>query len=406
MIKKINSTHFLSLLILSSFLLRLAAVYFFRDTHIDNEWNILLKNLINYQSYSYYEFSGLLIPSVYMPPIYAVFLYLVKLITTFDGAHLVYSIIFIQVVLSTYTIYLFYELNKFFFTNNISLINSFIFSSIPLNIYACGQISSINLQMIFSLLFLKYLLLIAKKENFKNICIFSITTGLLIMTRGEFILIFFLIFIFIFLSKKIKPSSGIKIIIIITLVISPYLTRNYYHFNQIFIVKSLGYNLWKGNNELSKVEGYENLEKIEFKDLKSQVESLKKNKYYEINRDDIFLNKAINNISENPIHYIGLFFTKFFSYYFVDLNSNYPNYYNLFHIFPIILVSILSFPGLFFFSKTKKFNNKCVALYLFSNLIIFSLFFVLPRYKLIILPVQIILATYFIKFIIEKYESK
>ena len=31
--------------------------------------------------------------------------------------------------------------------------------------------------------------------------------------------------------------------------------RNYKIFDTITITKSFGYNLWKGNNELSKVEG-------------------------------------------------------------------------------------------------------------------------------------------------------
>ena len=37
--------------------------------------------------------------------------------------------------------------------SNVSLINSIIFSTIPLNVYVCGQISSANLQIVFSLLF-------------------------------------------------------------------------------------------------------------------------------------------------------------------------------------------------------------------------------------------------------------
>ena len=192
----------------------------------------------------------------------------------------------------------------------------------------------------------------------------------------------------------------------VLLIISPYVVRNYIHFNQIIIVKSLGYNLWKGNNELSTVEGYAILKKIEFRHLKNKLNNLKKNKTYEINRDSIFLNEAINNISRDSFRYFKLFFKKLFSYYFINLNSNYPNYYNLFHIFPIFLISALSFPGLFIFYKKNKFENKCLGIYLFSNLVIFSVFFIIPRYKLVILPVQIILAAYFIIYIMRKYGFK
>ena len=196
-----------------------------------------------------------------------------------------------------------------------------------------------------------------------------------------------------------------KIVIVTFLVISPYLIRNYVHFNQIFLVKSLGYNLWKGNNELSLVEGYENLDRIEFANLQYQIINIEKNKYYEINRDNIFLEEAVNNLEKNSSRYLKLFLKKFFSYYFIDMNSSYPNYYNFFHIFPIILLSVLSFPGLYVLFKINKFEHKCFGLYLFSNLIIFSIFFILPRYKLTILPIQLILAAYFLIYIFKKFNK-
>ena len=164
--------YWLPCLIASSFLSRLLAVYFVRDVQIEHEWAVLLNNLIKYKSFSYYTFNDQLIPSVLVPPLYSFFLYLVKVITTFEGTSLLYSIIFIQIILSTCSIYLFYQINQTFFSDRLSLINSIIFSIIPLNVYVCGQISSANLQIVFSLLFLKFLLLIIKKQTNSNIFIF------------------------------------------------------------------------------------------------------------------------------------------------------------------------------------------------------------------------------------------
>ena len=397
--------YFLAWLLVLSFLLRLAVVYFVRDTHFDNEWNTLLDNLIKYKSYSFYTFNDQLIPSVFLPPMYPFFLYFVKIITPFDKASLLYVVIFIQIVFSTYSVYLFYQINQNFFSNKLSLINSAVFSIVPLNVIVGGQVSSVSLQVIFSLLFLKFLFLIINKQTKKNIFIFSIVSGLLILTRGEFLLIFSFIIFFTFLNKKITLINITKIVIVVILIISPYVVRNYIHFNEIIIVKSLGFNLWKGNNQLSSVEGYENLEEIEFVKLKNKINNLKKNKYYEINRDNIFFNEAVNNLSKNPIQYIKLYFKKFISYYFIDINSSYQNYYILFHTFPIALLSLLSFPGLFVFYKINKFENNCLGLYMFSNLIIFSIFFILPRYKLTILPIQIILAAYFIIYLLKKFSK-
>jgi len=222
------------------------------------------------------------------------------------------------------------------------------------------------------------------------------------LCRGEFAIIFVLTFFFIFISKKIDVINLIKILIIVFIVISPYVIRNYIHFNQFIIVKSLGYNLWKGSNQLSKVEGYGKFEIVEFKNLHDKVKNVNKDKYYEINWDNIFLNEAKDNIEKNPIIYAKLFFKKLFSFYFIDLESSYPNYYNFFHIFPIIILSLLSFPSLIIFFRNNKFENKYLGLYFFLNLVIFSIFFILPRYKLVILPVQIILAGYTLNYVIKK----
>jgi len=402
---------FLYWLIAFSFLARLVAAYFTGDINdlqsaSVNEWNILIRNFIKYKTYSFYTHLGEAIPSVYMPPFYPFLLYLIKSSTSFLGLNFLYTTILIQIILSTYSIYLFYKISENFFSQKVSLINSIIFSLIPINLYASGQISSINIQILLSLLFLKFLLSILKREKEKDIIYISIISGLLILTRGEFVLIFLAIVFYIFFQKKIQLNNLIKIAIITFLIISPYVVRNYIHFKEIIIVKSLGYNLWKGNNQFANVEGYSNLNRIEFKDLKNKIDKIEKNKYYEINRDNTFLKESLDNLKKETPEYVGLFFKKLMSYYFININSNYPNYYNFFHFLPILLISVLSFFGLFVFYEKNKVENKCLGIYLFSNLIIFSIFFILPRYKLIILPIQIILATHFIIYIMKKYVSK
>ena len=59
-------------------------------------------------------------------------------------------------------------------------------------------------------------------------------------------------------------------------------------------------------------------------------------------------------------------------------------------------------PGLLLFLKKRNIKNDHFLIYLFSNLFIFSIFFILPRYKLIILPIQIIFAAYFVIGFLEK----
>ena len=144
-----TKNYLLPSLIVASFLIRILTVYFIKDTYIEHEWNILLNNLIEHNSYSLRSFNGELVPSVLMPPLYAFFLYFIHTISFLKESYFLYVVFFIQIVLSCYSVYLFYQINQNFFSDKLSLINSLIFSIIPLNIYSCGQISSINLQIFY-----------------------------------------------------------------------------------------------------------------------------------------------------------------------------------------------------------------------------------------------------------------
>ena len=269
------------------------------------------------------------------------------------------KLLFVQIILSTISIYIFYKINQKIFSNKISLINSYIFSLLPLNIYSAGQISSITLQVFLSLLFLLLLFNLAEYQTKRKILTFSLISGLLILTRGEFILIYAITLLYLLTKNKIKIINITIIALCTLLVVSPYLIRNYNTFNQIFIVKALGFNLWKGNNEFSSVEGYgdfnlgfykmlttHDAKNPNFKNLNDKIESLNKDKFYELNKDKIFLKQATKNLNDNPLSYLTLFFKKMVSFYFIDLNSSHSLYYNFFHFFPVLVIGIFSFPGL------------------------------------------------------------
>ena len=389
------------LLISLSFVIRLISIYFFHDTRVDNEWGILLNNLIKFKTYSIYTFENSPIPSVLMPPLYAYFLYFVKIISL-EKINFLILLISIQIILSTVSIYIFYKINKKLFSEKINLINSYIFSFFPLNIYAAGQVSSITLQIFLLLLFILFLFLLSEKKTKKNFLIFSLISGFLILIRGEFVLIYAITLLYLFLKNKVKLIHVIIIFTLTFLVASPYLIRNFIIFNQVILVKSLGYNLWKGNNEFATVEGYEDINNTNFKNIKHKIEILKKDIFYEINRDHIFLNEGIKNINENPLNYAVLFIKKTSSFYFFNIKSSYPNYYHLIHFIPAIIIGALSIPGLILGLKKKEFEFKFLIIYLFTTIIIFSLFFILPRYKLTILPVQIMLLGCFVEYIFKK----
>ena len=390
-------------LILISFLARLIAVLFYGDTKIDNEWGVLLNNLYNYKTYAFYEFENKLIPSSYMPPLYPFILLFLKIIS-FNKINILNLIFAFQILLSLIYIYIFYKINEQFFSIKTSIINSFIFSFFPLNIYVVTQTSSITLQIFLSLLFLRYFFLTTTNTSNKNILIFSIICGLSLLTRGEFILILIPTLIYKLIFKKINILNLIKILLISFIIVSPYLVRNYINFEKIHIANVTGYALWKGNNPSLKVEGFENFNK--FEDIKSKLENIPYDNFYETKRDNIFFKAAMKNILGEPDVYLLLYIKKIFSFYFFDINSTYKNYYHFMHIIPIALISILSLPGLVIFLRSKDFHQRYLMIYLVIYILIFSLFFILPRYKLAILPIQIILSTFSINYLLNKMTLK
>ena len=398
-------------ILLASLVVRIFVSYFYSDTVLRNEWSMILHN---YQISGIFGFNVVIneslaipkfaeagervLPTAFMPPLYLYFIYFVKNLSN-ELVSIAPLIVFLQILLSLISIFIIYLIIKNL-TDNKFLIKTLtvVFAFFPINIYATSQISSVSLQILLSLIFFYYLLLILKKDKVKYIFIFSITGGLLILTRGEFLIFYFftLFYFFIFYKRQFKI---ILISLLLTLLtISPYLIRNYFYFDNLTLTKSFGYNLLKGNNPSFKVEG--DIELIE--KIKKDEKNIKLDNDYEFELDNLFRDKALTFIRNNPLEYLKLYLLKIFSFLFFDLNSSYQYYYNFFHIVPKIIISITSLFGAITAIGKKGFFQY-LSFYFFLNIFLFSIFFILPRYSLILLPVQILLSIDFIKYLRRKF---
>ena len=395
-----KENYLILILILFSVLIRIPVVIFLGDAHLDNEWGTLLYNLVNHKTLSQQQFGDFLLPNLWLPPLYAYFIYIFSF-SGLNDENLILLILLFQVFLSSIAVVFFYKINRFFFLPILSFCSSLVFSMFPIYVYASSQISSAALAIFLIVFFYYFFLKITKKSNFLYIVLFSITAGLLILTRREFIAIVIITSVYLFLFFK-KPTKDILLILLLSiLTISPYLARNYITFDKIIIHSGFGYNLWQGNNPNSKVEGSE----IINKDLQNLIDTIPKDKFYRIKEDKIFIEVATKNIKENPTRYLILYLKKFFSYIFIDLNSTQPNYYNPFHFLPILLIAITSTFGIFLSDKKSYRLNYLILIYLFYIAVI-PIFAIQPRYKLYIIPFQIIFSFIFVNFIKEKYFSK
>ena len=154
---KNKETYLLIFLFLFSFLIRIPIIFIFGDTNLENEWRLLVGYLADYGKLysilpSLIGVGDFLVPNVFMPPLYAFYLYFFK-IFNFSNEIYILAILFSQSILSSFSVVIFYIINKLFFSNKMSLFGTLIFSLFPLHIYACGQISSATLQSFLTVVF-------------------------------------------------------------------------------------------------------------------------------------------------------------------------------------------------------------------------------------------------------------
>ena len=388
----------LYIILIIGLLSRIISIYFFGDVEIDNEWGIMLYNLEYNNILSVRDVNGVPVPNIFMPPLYPLFLYSIKIFISNPELFL-NSVLVIQLALSIISIILAYFIFLKFFSNKLSLLGTLIYSVFPLNVYAVSQISSITLQLLLINIFFLFFIKLYKENKFKDFIIFSISSALLVLLRGEFFIFIFFSLIYLFISKKKNFFQILGITLLILLVLSPYLYRNYETFGVITVTKSSGYNLLKGNHPKTIVEGTGMFGAVELviPAVKPEIDMLKSMgpiKKHDLIKDEILLDQAIKFILANPLKYIHLYFQKFFSFIFIDLNSTYTNYYSPAHIIPKIILSITTLLGIVMLINLKANISNYFILFYIGNIGLFSFFFILPRYSLFLLTVQLILSLF------------
>lgn len=395
---ELKKNNFLIIIFITTFI-KLIFSFYFGDVSIDMEWKIINDNLINYGEFSYYFIDGERIQTIYMPPLYSYFLY----IFSFFGMNefiTVKIILAIQCIFSSISIIIFYLLLKKYFKDSYAFLISILYLFFPLNFYAPSQISSVSLQVF---LLISFIYLLITSTTYKKFIILGIVSGLLILIRGEFWLLFIVLIFFKIVQNKRITSKLCLCFICAILVITPKLVSNYKIFNEIILTKSFGYNLWRGNSNVPNINGsttdmtsLELINKFRLSDYQT--------KHYEIFLDEYFFDLAKKNILNTPIIYIKHYINKFIAFALFNFNSTYPNYYNPLIFVPEIIVSIFALFGIFinFFRK----QNYEILIIICYYLILIPIFFVLPRYKLFILPMYFLFAGQFYIYLRSIFSKK
>ena len=115
-----------------------------------HEWGVLFNNL-KYHGDLYWFFDGnYKYPSLFMPPLYPYFIYLIDLL---PANNLIFKLISVQILISLISSLYIYKICEKNFNKNISLLSFLIFSFYPANLYSSSQISSITIVMFLYIFF-------------------------------------------------------------------------------------------------------------------------------------------------------------------------------------------------------------------------------------------------------------
>ena len=393
---KINY-YFFSYLVLFLTIIKIVFSFYFGDELIDMEWRVINENLIKFGEFSYHQIDGMRLPTVYMPPLYPYFLYSFSFLglDQFTTTKLILSV---QCILSSISLFFFYNILRKFFDEQKSYFISIIYFIVPINFYAASQISSVSIQVFCFISFIYFLLHLRSLKDYILLGFFS---GLLILVRGEFWLLFIIVILFKTLTNMKKVNYFLLSLLVSLLVISPVLFKNYKIFDQIVITKSFGYNLWRGNSDELNINGnFHEMTGLKEDFIKSGEDISK----FDLYVDNFFLKKAKENLAENPFKYMKHYLNKFFAFSIFNYESNYPKYFNPLIFIPEIFISLLAILGIIInIIKNKDYELLILILY---YLFLIPVFFVLPRYKLFILPLYFIFASQFIFYLSNIFSKK
>ena len=367
--------------------LRILFVWQFVDLRNINQWEYgeIAKNIVHNNGYSLfylendsleYKYKEGVKPfsSAYMPPGYVLIILPFYFIENDFIINLI--IISLQIICSAAVIFFLFKLCENYFGKNVAIVSTLIYATLPEFIYACVSFSpTVLFHLLLVLIF--YRLSIQDKIN-KPDFLFPILLVFVIYLRSEFILFVLFLLTFFIIKKQYKIvliNLGIIIIFIL-----PWSIRNLIVLDSIVpVTTNFGQNLYRGNNA-SDVGWWGEEIMIE------KIKELPRDNSFEIHLNQLYLDRAINYIKENPLRFISNGFRKQFELWVFNLND--PRTEKLIYLVPTLIILLLFIIGILKSISLLKYNF--FYLFFLHATIISAIFFALPRYqtmmKVLMLP--------------------
>lgn len=345
------------------------------------------------------------IPTATIPPIYPLFLYGMYCVFG-DGVHVVLFIELLQGLIGALCCVLLYQIVSLKFSRGVAVGAAAVFSIYPLLIYLCGQISAANLYLFINLILI-YLLLKGEANRTTGWFYWAgVLFGLLLLARAEVILLLPLFILWVAYAArehalhKIIAFAGLAGIVLL-----PWIYRNYRVFDAFVpLTTQGGYNLWQGQNPQATGtrSQYSDPPFHICEEAEAQIQTLEPDDHYELELNKIYQHEAIMFVKNNPGKALALALRKivFFWGYYWGINFTYPGAASPLYWLPWCLIVPFFIVGLVL--SLKEFGKYTLFyIYFMISSITAMVFFVIPRYRLFILPLVFPFAVHGISFFLQ-----
>lgn len=315
-----------------------------------------------------------------------------------DNSFSYFLLMLLNSVLSSLFVVIIYFLSKEFFDEKVSRISAFISLFFLPSTFGVTTFSGTSLYQLLAGLVLLFAIRSYKQKKIKDFILFGLFSGLLTLTRSEFLLFYFILLsVMIFLlvkQKKFTPINSLKYsalsLTVFLVIVSPWIIRNSLLFNQFTtIISHPWHEIWRGNNPHSSGGASSEYQlniwvrKHQYPDIIKKIDKLPYNQHFELAVDSIFKTEVINFWIENPSKTLKIWLKR--ALFTLSIDPYTPRARNPVYIFFIIISVISAFIGIWWIIKNKLNTDLSHFIYLtflLSYLVLITIVNLETRYQI------------------------
>ncbi|MBI1807860.1 MAG: glycosyltransferase family 39 protein [Ignavibacteria bacterium] len=355
------------------------------------EFGMIAKNIISGSGYSMsYTAAGAIpneekgaftVPSAYMPPAYVLFL--AGFMNAFgEGPTSFLALLIAQCVIGAFSAVVLYWISTKIFSHGVGIITGYLCACYPPYLYTVTDYGSTTLYLLVLGIVWLFVVDSMRKSTILNTVLSGLAAALLALIRADGVLI--ACGLAVWLALRGLTPYALVFLVVLVVGLSPWLLRNYLVFDRIVpITTSFGFNFWRGHNPIASGSGREMSGEGIWgsEEIDRKLIPLSPSTHYEIERDRVFLDEALIFARSHPKEEIILAGKKLLFLWGLDLTH--PKARSLPYLLSWGVMLCLFCFGLYH-AIGKGYNLSLLVMYYGCMILIVLIFFVLPRYQIIL----------------------